>query len=193
MSELDLVTIHDEERAGLLLMQTDVCSMPPSPEELEIGNKIRAALKTLGRRAIGIAAPQLGYAKMIFGMNTPNGIVVCFNPAILERSLTTTLDREGCLSIPNELANVRRSNIVRLSYFDEMGGYQENVFSGVLARCCQHEIDHLRGTTILQHVVTENERMLKFQKHRKMVKEHRKCKNRVKRRMAKKSRQKNRN
>jgi peptide deformylase len=59
---------------------------------------------------------------------------------------------EGCLSIPDQTADVERPAEVEVRYLDEAGEMQSLVASGLLAACVQHEIDHLNGVLFIDHI-----------------------------------------
>lgn len=94
--------------------------------------------------ALGLAANQCGVNVRAFSMNVSEPKVF-FNPVI-----TSTFKRsngvEGCLSFPGLFLKVTRAARIMLSWEDETGEHNEQ-FSGMEARCIQHEIDHLNGIT----------------------------------------------
>jgi len=59
---------------------------------------------------------------------------------------------EGCLSIPEQYAEVKRPARCRVRWLDPQGEAQEEEFEGLLATCMQHEIDHLNGVLFIDHV-----------------------------------------
>jgi peptide deformylase len=59
---------------------------------------------------------------------------------------------EGCLSIPDQTADVERPAEVEVRYLDEAGEMQSLVANGLLAACVQHEIDHLNGVLFVDHI-----------------------------------------
>ena len=59
---------------------------------------------------------------------------------------------EGCLSLPDQFAEVKRPSAVRLRYLDEYGEAKEIEADGMLARCLQHEVDHLDGILFVDHL-----------------------------------------
>ena len=77
---------------------------------------------------------------------------------------------EGCLSIPEQYADVERPAAVRVKYLDETGATQEQVFTGLEATCVQHEIDHLDGILFVDHLSNLKRNML-MKKLKKLVKE----------------------
>jgi peptide deformylase len=105
---------------------------------------------------IGLAAPQVGVPKRAFvadlsGKDEPAPIYV-INPEITARSATTNIAEEGCLSLPKHFGEVARFDQVRVRYLDREGATQEIDADGLLARCLQHEIDHLNGILFVDHL-----------------------------------------
>jgi peptide deformylase len=105
---------------------------------------------------IGLAAPQVGVALRIFvadisvGRN-PADLVVFLNPQFVERD-GMQLEEEGCLSVPGFQATVARPSRAVLSGLDRAGREQTIEASGLLARCFQHEMDHLDGTLFVDRL-----------------------------------------
>jgi peptide deformylase len=105
---------------------------------------------------IGLAAPQVGVLKRAFvadlgGDGEPAPIYV-INPEIVSRSKTTNAAEEGCLSLPKQFGEVTRYDQVRVRHLDREGVAQEIAAEGLLARCLQHEIDHLNGILFVDHL-----------------------------------------
>jgi peptide deformylase len=103
---------------------------------------------------VGIAAPQIGEPVRVAVVDvsehpraeTSNGLLVLVNPRI-EHAEGSEVAREGCLSIPDLTANVRRATTIRVRYGDltaECAGFE--------ARCVLHELDHLDGLLFLDRV-----------------------------------------
>jgi len=74
------------------------------------------------------------------------------NPEIIRESDARAILEEGCLSIPDQTADVERPAEVEVRYLDEAGEMQSLVASGLLAACVQHEIDHLNGVLFIDHI-----------------------------------------
>jgi peptide deformylase len=74
------------------------------------------------------------------------------NPELLWRSGVRSTTEEGCLSLPGHFAEVTRPVAVRVGYLDETGTAREVEADGLLARCLQHEIDHLDGILFVDHL-----------------------------------------
>jgi len=77
---------------------------------------------------------------------------VFINPEILSSSEEPHLYKEGCLSFPEQYAEVERPQSVRVRFTDLQGQRREENFDGLLATCVQHEIDHLNGVVFVDHI-----------------------------------------
>ena len=137
----------------------------PTRQVERVDEKIQRLIEGLIRtmrhhpRCVGLAAPQVGSDLRIAVMDATNhpkakaakGLIVLVNPAIIETD-GLILQREGCLSIPDFTADVRRAVRVHLKAFDEVGSSFEVRLEGFEAIIAQHEIDHLEGTLFLDRV-----------------------------------------
>ena len=105
---------------------------------------------------VGLAGPQIGVTKRIVVMDcikdgTPEPMAL-FNPQILWASDDVNVYEEGCLSIPDQYADVTRPKLVRVGWTDLDGKPQEREFDGLWATCVQHEIDHLDGKLFIDYL-----------------------------------------
>lgn len=113
----------------------------------------------------GLAAPQVGVMQRVFvmdptwkdGTKTP---FVCINPIIVSVSGTERSGQEACLSIPNVSATVTRPSEITLRYTDRNGVEKEEHLTGFAATCAQHELDHLDGKVIFDHLTPDARREL---------------------------------
>lgn len=107
---------------------------------------------------IGLAAPQIGVLDRLIVMDcvkgeneTPRPLVM-FNPEIVAASDVMNVYEEGCLSIPEEYAEVKRPEAVDVRWIDRDGNEQTETFDGLWATCVQHEIDHLNGKLFIDYL-----------------------------------------
>ena len=105
---------------------------------------------------IGLAAPQISISQRLIVMDcgkdeTPE-LFKMFNPEIISRSDELAVLEEGCLSIPDQTADVERPASVEVKYTDIAGGEQRLTCEGLLAACVQHEVDHLDGMLFIDHI-----------------------------------------
>lgn len=113
---------------------------------------------------IGLAAPQVGVLNRLIVMDCvkdgdPEPMVM-FNPEVLGVSDDTNVYEEGCLSIPDQFADVTRPADVRVGWIDEDGNPQERDFDGLWATCVQHEIDHLNGKLFIDYLTPMKRQMI---------------------------------
>jgi peptide deformylase len=106
---------------------------------------------------IGLAANQIGIIKRVFVMGSNNipGFPVpfaIFNPRIVEASTEMITDQEGCLSYPGLFLTVKRPSWIVAEYQNAKGDTIEARFDGYLAKCFQHELDHLDGICFVDKV-----------------------------------------
>ena len=130
---------------------------------------------------IGLAAIQVGVAKRVLVIDLQerdeeSGAVireprVFINPEIVETSEDLTVYSEGCLSVPDQYADVERPSIIKAKWLDENGKAHEEVIEGLLAICLQHEMDHLNGILFIDHLSKLKRDMVlkKLAKARKMA------------------------
>lgn len=107
---------------------------------------------------IGLAAPQVGVLSRVLVMDCvkdpdqdPEPMVL-INPEVVEASEELASYEEGCLSIPEQYAEVQRPAEVKVRWIDLEGTEQEAHFDGLWATCVQHEIDHLDGKLFIDYL-----------------------------------------
>ncbi|MAB90798.1 MAG: peptide deformylase [Planctomycetes bacterium] len=105
---------------------------------------------------IGLSANQVGKPYRMFIMGHPeihnNKRWTCINPRIVEASKQTTRLKEGCLTFPFLFLDIERPSAVKVKYFDEELKEQEEDMIGIVARCFQHELDHMNGIIFTEKV-----------------------------------------
>lgn len=100
------------------------------------------------QNGIGLAAPQVGQAIRVAVVDIQEGkrgLVEMINPVIVKRSNDVEEDREGCLSVPDIFGDVLRSKKITVEYYNRRGKKQRLTATDLMARCIQHELDHLDG------------------------------------------------
>ena len=103
-------------------------------------------------RGIGLAAPQVGRTERVAVVEIEGEPLVVINPEIVETSSGRDKAEEGCLSIPDIYADVERPKDVVVRAMDLEGNTYEVQATDLLARCLQHEIDHLDGKLFLDYL-----------------------------------------
>ena len=119
---------------------------------------------------VGLAAPQVGESLRLFivdvaGDDEPSDLHVFINPEIAAKE-GTQVWHEGCLSFPGITEDIERAEKVTVRALDVQGTPFELTADGLLAVAIQHELDHLNGVLMLDHVGLLKRRII----HRKMVK-----------------------
>ena len=115
-------------------------------------NLLKNMAETMYRnRGIGLAAPQVGFNKQIIIADIGKGLIELVNPQILSLKGKEKLD-ERCLSLPGISVEVKRPKEIIVSGLNKRGKTIEMKLKGLIARVIQHEIDHLRGTLIIDYV-----------------------------------------
>ena len=101
---------------------------------------------------IGLAAPQVGRTERIAVVDVDEVAFAIVNPVIVSDDKTLAKGEEGCLSIPDVYGDVTRPERVKVQALDRDGNPFEIEAEGLLARCLQHEIDHLDGRMFIDHL-----------------------------------------
>ena len=138
----------------------DVLHQPAAPVEAitpEIQKLVDDMIQTMyAAPGVGLAAPQVGVGVRIFVCDISVGrnageLLTFINPAFVERD-GMQLEEEGCLSAPGFNATVARPARAILKGLDRNGDEQTVEATGLLARCFQHEMDHLDGTLFIDRL-----------------------------------------
>lgn len=121
---------------------------------------------------VGLAAPQVGVLQRLITMDCiksgegePRPLVM-LNPEVIATSDTLSTYDEGCLSIPEQFAEVERPAEVTVRWMTLDGAEAEETFEGLWATCVQHEIDHLNGKLFIDYLKPLKRQMIT----RKMIK-----------------------
>ena len=106
---------------------------------------------------IGLAAVQIGILKRILVVDVSNKDeknqpIVLVNPVIKNLSHEKSIYEEGCLSIPETFVEIERPKICEVEYINEKGSKKILKCDGLLSTCIQHEINHLDGKLIIDHL-----------------------------------------
>lgn len=158
-----------QERFGLLRMPALSIIIAPDPRLKQRAEPVGTVDRDIRRlmdgmleamyaaNGIGLAAPQVGALLRVIVIDItqpgePAAPLRMVNPEIVWVSDHLVVGEEGCLSLPEQFADVGRPDRVRVRYLDERGEAQELDADGLLAKCIQHEIDHLSGTLFVDHL-----------------------------------------
>lgn len=111
---------------------------------------------------IGLAAIQVGVPKRVLvidlqeeedeeGKPIPQPRIF-INPELFDPSEEVSIYNEGCLSVPDQYADVERPTTIHARWLDRDGAAHEERIEGMLATCLQHEMDHLEGVLFIDHL-----------------------------------------
>jgi peptide deformylase len=147
------VTVREIRRYG------DPVLLTVAAEITEFGSATQALARDLldtvqapGRA--GVAAPQIGVALRGFSYNVDDRVGVVFNPVLVATEGEQYGD-EGCLSVPELWFPTRRSWFAAVEGFDQDGNQVRVEGEELLARCLEHEVDHLDGVVYLRRLDPE--------------------------------------
>ncbi|SEM61523.1 peptide deformylase [Sphingomonas gellani] len=157
-------------------------SSPVEQVDYEVRTLVSDMMETMyAAHGIGLAAIQVGVARRVVVIDLqeqqdeegkpirdPRAYI---NPEVLDASEDVSVYNEGCLSIPDQYAEVARPVSCRVRWLDEQGATHEEDMDGLLATCMQHEIDHLNGVLFIDHISRLKRSMLlkKLDKQRKVA------------------------
>ena len=156
----EILRRHAEEVAG--------------PDE-ELDRLIADMFETMyAEKGIGLAGPQVGVAKRVIVVDVNDetgaemGAFALLNPRIVESGTALDKHEEGCLSIPGVTGLVERPWTVTVEGLDQKGEAVRIEAEGMLARCLQHEIDHLDGVLFIDRLSPLKRNMV-LRKYRKQA------------------------
>jgi peptide deformylase len=125
-------------------------------EDIKIANNMMEIMKKAP--GIGLAANQVGILKQIVTINfedkenNKKANYILFNPSIINYSKETIVMEEGCLSLPEQYADIERPKKINIEYIDENKQSITREVDGYEARILQHEIDHLSGKLFVDYL-----------------------------------------
>ena len=125
-------------------------------EDIKIANQMMDTM--IKAPGVGLAANQVGILKQIVTINFEDkendkrANYILFNPSIIEYSDEKVIMEEGCLSLPEQYADIERPKKIVLEYIDENEKMIKKEIDGYEARILQHEIDHLSGKLFVDYL-----------------------------------------
>ncbi len=147
---------------AIRLVGDPVLRTPADPVR-DFDERLRAVVKDLEDTVdapghAGLAAPQIGVSLRVFAYHIDGKIGHLVNPRLIERSAETETEDEGCLSIPGLWFPTMRAVYAVAEGFDQDGAPLTLSGDGLMARCLQHEIDHLDGRLYIDRLTGETKR-----------------------------------
>ena len=157
-----------------LLRQKSKLLKKVTKEDVELSKNMTNIMKKAP--GVGLAANQIGILKQIITVHIQDKekeiekIYALFNPKILNVSQELVVMEEGCLSLPQQFANIERPQSITVSYLNENNKVVEEKKEGLEARILQHEIDHLYGKLFVDYLSSLKRNILikKVKKLKKM-------------------------
>ena len=146
---------------NIIMVPDEILKKVSDPIE-KVGTNEKKLIKDLfetmyNYKGIGLAAVQIGILKRILVIDVSNKDekkkpITLINPIIKNLSNETSVYEEGCLSIPETFIEIERPKICEVEYIDEKGEKKNIKCDGLLSTCIQHEINHLDGKLIIDHL-----------------------------------------
>ena len=145
----------------IITVPSEILKKKSEPIE-KVGKNEKKLIKDLfdtmyASKGIGLAAVQVGILKRILVIDVSNKDeqkkpISLINPIIKRLSDDTSVYEEGCLSIPETFIEIERPKICEIEYIDLDGIKKELKCDGLMSTCVQHEINHLDGKLIIDHL-----------------------------------------
>ena len=133
-------------------------SLPVEKVGKEEQNLMNDMLETMyDAKGIGLAAIQIDVPKRIIVLDiskieNEKKPMFFVNPLIINKDLNLTTYEEGCLSVPDQFAEIDRPSKCEVEYLDYDGNKKLLMANGLLATCIQHEMDHLEGVLFIDYL-----------------------------------------
>lgn len=148
--QIEIFKLVEETHPALkkVLPEFDFSNPPVDP------NKFASSLVETCKKnnGLGLSANQCGFEYRVFVMGSGDNYVAFFNPKIISYSEKKEKMEEGCLSFKGLFLNIERSSEIMVEYQDFNGIKRQMKFTGLTARCFQHELDHMNGIVYHTHV-----------------------------------------
>ncbi|WP_298623991.1 peptide deformylase [uncultured Legionella sp.] len=165
--DMTIVTVEQPQYSAVLTSKAEKIEFPLHPSDKELIVSMKAKLIELG--GVGLAAPQVNQSKQIIVIYIPDEarllrdnidstypIHVLINPSYEPvQSKGKIEDYEGCYSVSSKAGKVLRYQSINVQYVDEQGREHQQCETGFYARVLQHEIDHLNGVLITDHLTPD--------------------------------------
>ena len=145
-----------------IITEPDVILRKKSATLEKVDNELRELMDDMletmyAAPGIGLAAVQVGILKRVIVIDLSKDgekkePIFIVNPEITSKSKELISYEEGCLSIPNQFAEIKRPSSCKINFLNYEGKKSEIDADGLLATCIQHEIDHLNGILFIDHL-----------------------------------------
>ena len=145
-----------------ILTEPDTFLRQKSEPVIEVNDEVRTLMDDMletmyDAPGIGLAAIQVGVPKRIIVIDLSKekekkNPLYFVNPELITKSKKDASYEEGCLSVPNQFAEISRPDSCKVKYLDYNGSEKILEAQGLLATCIQHEMDHLEGILFIDYL-----------------------------------------
>ncbi len=142
--------LYDENHPMLKVQIPEYKFDLPNPLMEMLVKRLKMTMKLYG--GIGLSANQCGVFERVFVIGTDQFQIACINPRIIGQAPSTIKAEEGCLSFPGLHVKLDRPDWVEVEFTNEMGELKQMRLEGITARCFQHELDHMNGIRMIDHI-----------------------------------------
>jgi peptide deformylase len=142
--------LYDENHPMLKVQIPEYKFDLPNPLMEMLVKRLKMTMKLYG--GIGLSANQCGVFERVFVIGTDHFQIACINPRIIGQAPSTIKAEEGCLSFPGLHVKLDRPDWVEVEFTNEMGELKQMRLDGITARCFQHELDHMNGIRMIDHI-----------------------------------------
>jgi peptide deformylase len=148
--KVEPLPLYDENHPMLKVQIPEYKFDLPNPLMEMLVKRLKMTMKLYG--GIGLSANQCGVFERVFVIGTDHFQIACINPRIIGQAPSTIKTEEGCLSFPGLHVKLDRPDWVEVEFTNEMGELKQMRLEGITARCFQHELDHMNGIRMIDHI-----------------------------------------
>ena len=148
--KIEPLPLFDENHPMLKVQIPEYKFDLPNPLMEMLVKRLKMTMKLYG--GIGLSANQCGVFERVFVIGTDHFQIACINPRIIGQAPSTIKAEEGCLSFPGLHVKLDRPDWVEVEFTNEMGELKQMRLEGITARCFQHELDHMNGIRMIDHI-----------------------------------------
>jgi peptide deformylase len=148
--KVEPLPLYDENHPMLKVQIPEYKFDLPNPLMEMLVKRLKMTMKLYG--GIGLSANQCGVFERVFVIGTDHFQIACINPRIIGQAPSTIKAEEGCLSFPGLHVKLDRPDWVEVEFTNEMGELKQMRLEGITARCFQHELDHMNGIRMIDHI-----------------------------------------
>jgi peptide deformylase len=147
---LEPLTLFGENHPMLSVPIPEYKDALPNPSMKNLVARLKMTMKLYN--GVGLSANQCGIMQRVFVIGTEHFQIACINPRIIGQAPSTIKAEEGCLSFPGLHVKLDRPEWVEVEFTNEMGELKQMRLEGITARCFQHELDHMNGIRMIDHI-----------------------------------------